>query len=310
MTDLIMCAYDNFFLSITSTSFITNCIKVDRGVLQGDCLSPLLFNLCINTLVNTGENEKLNCFSYIYDFSFKSHNWFQFADDNATVTSLEEDHQLLINGFIKWCPWTELSVLIDKCHVFGIKKIGTKSCQYCPYLIFNCERIPPVKIDDSFTYLGKDFNFGMNCTKIKDNIIDDIWKYVRKIDVLPLHPKTKTLIVKRFVLSKLRSSFSTCDLTETWVKQKIDDTILNKYYRKWPNMPISGNISHLRLPTKTLGLNIIAAKQVYNNWKLTVRRILKISINPDACKLFNLTMNRNAKIDDIVTSTDIHLPTS
>ena len=57
--DLVMCAYDEFYLSITTKSFFTNPIKVDRGVLQGDCLSPLLFNLCINTLVNTVKNEKL-----------------------------------------------------------------------------------------------------------------------------------------------------------------------------------------------------------------------------------------------------------
>ena len=74
--DLVMCAYDEFYLSITTKSFFTNPIKVDRGVLQGDCLSPLLFNLCINTLVNTVKNEKLNCFGYVYDFSFKPRNWF------------------------------------------------------------------------------------------------------------------------------------------------------------------------------------------------------------------------------------------
>ena len=54
--DLIICAYDEFYLSITKKSFFTNPIKVDRGILQGDCLSPLLFNLCINTLVNTVKN--------------------------------------------------------------------------------------------------------------------------------------------------------------------------------------------------------------------------------------------------------------
>ena len=210
-----MCTYDEFYLSITTKSFFTNPIKVDRGVLQGDCLSPLLFNLCTNTLVNTVKNEKLNYFGYVYDFSFKPRNWFQFADDTAIVTSSEEDNQLLINGFIKWCTWADLSVRIDKCHVFGIKKIGTKSCQYCPYLSINRERIPPVKINDSFTYLGKDFNFGMDCTKIKDNIIDNIWKYIKIIDVLPLHPKNKILIVQRFVFSKLRWSFSIYDLTET-----------------------------------------------------------------------------------------------
>ena len=196
------------------------------------------------------------------------------------LTSLEEDNQLLINGFIKWCTWADLSVRIDKCHVFGIKKVGTKSFQYCPYLSINRKRNPPVKINDSFTYLGKDFNFGMDCTKIKDNITDNIWKYKKIIDVLPLHPKNKILIVQRFVFSKLRSSFSIYDLTETWVKQKLDDSILNKYYRKWLNMPMSGNISHLHLPTKSLGLNISAAKQVYNNCKLSVRTILKTSIDP------------------------------
>ena len=75
------------------------------------------------------------------------------------------------------------------------------------------------------------------------------------------------------------------------------------------NLPISGNISQLHLPTKSLGLNTSAAKQVYNNCKLSVRRILKTSINPDARKLFNLTMNRNAKIDDVVLSAEkIYLP--
>ena len=64
---------------------------------------------------------------------------------------------------------------------------------------------------------------------------------------------------------------------------------------------LSGNISHLRLPTKTLGLNISAAKKVYNNCKLCARRILKTSMNPDASKLFKLTINGNEKIDDIVT---------
>ena len=72
-------------------------------------------------------------------------------------------------------------------------------------------------------------------------------------------------------------------------------------------MPISGNISHLHLPTRSLALNISTAKQVYSNCKLTLLRILKTSVNPDACKLFNFTINRNPKTDDIVTLADINL---
>ena len=102
MIDLVMRPYDEFYLSINSKGFLTNAIKVDRGALQGDFLCPLLFNLCIKILVNTVKNEKLNCFGYVYDFSFKPCNWFQFADDTAIVTSSEKDNQVLMNSFIKW----------------------------------------------------------------------------------------------------------------------------------------------------------------------------------------------------------------
>ena len=85
--------------------------------------------------------------------------------------------------------------------------------------------------------------------------------------------------------------------------------ILNLWpYWKWSNIPISGNISYLRLPTKSLGLNISATKQVYKNCKLPVCRILKTSVNDDARKISNLIMNRNAKIDDVALSADINLP--
>ena len=77
----------------------------------------------------------------------------------------------MINGFIKWCTWADLSVRIDKCHVFDIKKIGTKSCQYCPYLSINRERILPVNIGDSFKYFGKYFNFNIDCMNIKDILL-------------------------------------------------------------------------------------------------------------------------------------------
>ena len=42
---LIKSLYTNFKTSIITSSFNTPFITVGRGVLQGDCLSPLLFNL-------------------------------------------------------------------------------------------------------------------------------------------------------------------------------------------------------------------------------------------------------------------------
>ena len=99
-------------------------------------------------------------------------------------------------------------------------------------------------------------------------------KYLEKIDLLPLHPKFKIEIVQKYIYSKFRWSFSIYPLTVTWITQNIDNNI-NRYVRKWLQIPISGNITHLSLPRKKLGMNIKSAKDIYE----AVRRILKESKN-------------------------------
>ena len=50
---LIQNMHKDFYILIETKRFITDRIKVERRVLQGDCLSPLLFNMCFNTLIQT-----------------------------------------------------------------------------------------------------------------------------------------------------------------------------------------------------------------------------------------------------------------
>ena len=56
---LITSLYGDYTISITTDTDMTSPIKVQRGVLQGDSLSPLLFNLIVNTLINTIKSEKV-----------------------------------------------------------------------------------------------------------------------------------------------------------------------------------------------------------------------------------------------------------
>ena len=48
---LVKSLYTDFKTSILTKEFRTPFISVGRGVLQGDCLRPLLFNLCFNTFL-------------------------------------------------------------------------------------------------------------------------------------------------------------------------------------------------------------------------------------------------------------------
>ena len=71
--------YTDFKASIITNEFRTPFIPVGRGVLQGDCLSPLLFNMCFNTFIQHIKAEKYRQFGFSLQFLNPIH-WFQFAD--------------------------------------------------------------------------------------------------------------------------------------------------------------------------------------------------------------------------------------
>ena len=119
--------YTDYGISILTKNFITAPIPVESGVLQGDCLSPLLFNLCVNSLINTIKDERIHCLGYVNDVSLRPRHWSQFADDAAIISAHNEDNQLLCNAFSKWSSWADLYIGVNKCHTFGIKKTWIKS---------------------------------------------------------------------------------------------------------------------------------------------------------------------------------------
>ena len=123
MSALVRSLYDGFKISVAGNGYVTNPIRVDRGVLQGDSLSPLLFNMCVNILIKTIEDKRIKCMGYVAEKTLSPRHWFQFADDTAIVTALEEDNQRLLNLFTKSSSWADLEIRVDKCHSFGVKNI-------------------------------------------------------------------------------------------------------------------------------------------------------------------------------------------
>ena len=171
----------------------------------------------------------MGCF---YDGSVQPKHWMTFADDATIVAALESNNQLLCNGFLKWSSWAGLIVRVDKCSVFGMKKSKTESINYQIYVTINREKVRPIKNSGNFTYLGKDFNFNMNCDHVEESLVKTICGYTNRIDTLPSHPLCKIEVCQKYVYSKIKWSLSIYDLSETWVKENIN-SYLNQLYRIW-----------------------------------------------------------------------------
>ena len=119
--------YSGFSTLIATKTFVTSPLQVEKGVLQGDCLAPLLFNMLHNTFIQTLiKSNKFGQLNYRYDNIIQPRNWFQFADDSAAVTSSEYENQILFNVFTRWCNWSGMRIRLDNCTTFVMKKNGNK----------------------------------------------------------------------------------------------------------------------------------------------------------------------------------------
>ena len=64
IVNIVKSLYVQFHTTITTSHFSTEFLPVSKGVLQGDCLSPLLFNLLFNTLIQYIKSDKFQQMGY------------------------------------------------------------------------------------------------------------------------------------------------------------------------------------------------------------------------------------------------------
>ena len=293
--------YTDFKTSVLTSEYHTSFLPVGRGVLQGDCLSPLLFNMCFNTFIQYIKDEKFRQFGYSNNndsgLSFRPVHWFQFADDAAVITGQERENQLLLNCFTIWCQWAGMTIRVDKCVTFGMRKGSTKSTQFQPKLIINSELVPPIMNDDSFRYLGRYFDFEMSNGKHKSELVEILGSLMSDIDKLPMHPKNKLHLYQRYVLSKISWHLTVANISKTWVCEHLDNMV-SKYIRQWLELPVSATLSTIFLSKTKFGLNIQLPSTKFMQCQVILRNALKSSTNQEVRDLWRCTSsNMNVQYD-------------
>ena len=167
--EIIRNIYSNSKTAMAFDNNVTKFIPVERGVLQGDPCSPLIFNICFNLLMKTVNSKQFENHGYIWgpNTNLFERSWLQFADDTALIAHNVKSAQTLIDINVAWCNWTGMQLRIDKCQSFGMRKIDGSYEQFLPNLSIGDENISAVKLNESFKYLGKLFNANMNNAEAK-----------------------------------------------------------------------------------------------------------------------------------------------
>ena len=100
--ELIMSQYNHFYLNVAAQSvgLLTGPIHVQRDVLLGDTLSPLLFNLVFDSLMSTLTDPQIQSHGVLWGDGYTRSLWTQFSDDAAVVSDNYKESQLILHGLI------------------------------------------------------------------------------------------------------------------------------------------------------------------------------------------------------------------
>ena len=130
------------------------------------------------------------------------------------------------------CQWANMSIRVDKCVIFGIKKFSSRSLQFQPKLFINSELLPVVNSGESFKYLGWYFNFEMVNKKYKEHLKSCLLDIMKLIDSLHILPKNRLLLYQCYFLSKLSWHLTVSDLSKTWAIENLDNVVV-RFVGQW-----------------------------------------------------------------------------
>src|SRR6218665_841033 len=93
-------------------------------------------------------------------------------------SKLRRNAQTLVNLNVAWCRWAGMTLRIDKCISFGMRKQERSYQQYHPNHTINDEKIPAQELASSFKYLLKLFGLERNLTEEKAHLMDQVTSYL------------------------------------------------------------------------------------------------------------------------------------
>ncbi|EFA75745.1 hypothetical protein PPL_10798 [Heterostelium album PN500] len=191
--------------------FLTNPIPINRGVKQGDPLSPTLFVLVIECLARAILNSKaiglpLNDFNTMVKL-------LQFADDSSTFSANYKDLKLKLRIFNLFCQATSSKINPTKCCIIQIGPPCSDHLHHPP--IIGDTRIPKSIVNER--YLGLFFNSeGLHHSL--SSIVSEVKSSLIKWKKFGTTLRTKMSILKSYTLSKLSYHMYLDKFTESDIK--------------------------------------------------------------------------------------------
>ena len=218
--------YQNLNGTVVTKSWSSANFKFRKGVFQGDPLSPIIFLIVFNPLIERLQQEV----KFGFQLQNMSYITTPFADDFNIITTNRRTHQRIINLIDNCCKSMGLKLKPSKCRSLSI--VSGSSCDI-PFTIdgVNLETLKTKHhkfLGSSITYSGKQ-------SDIFEIISDHFSTRLKNIDSLLIRDEYKVKIYSEYLLPASRFILTVHTLSSTSLDRL--DSMSRKYLKSWLNLP-------------------------------------------------------------------------
>ena len=268
---LIQSAYVDCVTRITINGVKSEGIGLKVGVKQGDPMSPILFNLAMDPLIQSLENLGSG-----YSIGGNIVTTLAFADDLVLVSESWDGMRSNLAILDDFCERTGLRVQPRKCHGFLIKSGGPSyTVNDCKAWEVGKEPIHLIQPHEVEKYLGVKVNPWVGITK--PDMHSQLREWVTKIGGAPLKPFQKVRMLNDFALPRFIYLADHCGL-RSMALATLDGTI-RKAVKEWLRLPPSTCNGLLYSRARDGGLGILKLESLIPS--IQARRLHRLLSSDD-----------------------------
>ena len=194
---------------------VADFIEYLTGILQGDCLSLVLFVLCVNPLSHllketkgymTGDPSQRNLSTHLL-----------FVDDLKTFAKNETLALKQLDIITTFTNDIGMQFGADKCAYLNVER--GQRIQLNKKIVMNGLELSELEDGDSYKYLGMDEDIQYQAKLNKEKVTKEYYRRVRKIWSSELYSKNKVHAYNSFAIPILTPTFGILEWTKEEVHQ-------------------------------------------------------------------------------------------
>jgi len=242
--------YNNTTSIVSTPTFKSEEFSFKRGVFQGDPLSPIIFLLAFNPIIQFLINKS----EFGYDLNGKKFITLPYADDFCLISTNLKTHQKFINEIKKSIESMGMMLKPSKCRSFSLKSGSPSVVSF----FIGETRISSVSEEEQ-KFLGKVIFYLGKSTETFDYVKTILMKKLENLNSTMVRDEYKLKIYIIYLLPSIRFLLTINTLTTTHLKKL--DTLTAKYLKQWAGLPncATNSIFHLKY-----SLNIPSISSFYH----------------------------------------------